>query len=151
MAGGTACVVEGYIVAQVPANHDEKLQVDSSQNTFSHITVTTMSHPGSHSEAFGLKGQDESGFPTQVVGSKEGAGILGGAGHPSGAASNAPNQNQLNQNNPGRTGEEGTVGGIKHGTGDNTVPGSGGSIMPSQGTGKISDDHSTADILNPRK
>jgi hypothetical protein len=94
---------------------------------------------------------DEIRFPTEVVGNKEGAGVLGGAGQPSGAASEAPNQTSLGETNPGREGEEGTVGGMKQGTGDNTPPGAGGSLKPSQGTGKVSDDHSTADILNPKK
>jgi hypothetical protein len=110
-----------------------------------------MSHPGSHSEAFGLKGQDEPGFPTEVVGNKEGAGVLGGAGHPTGAASDGPKSADPDQKNIGRTGDESTVGGMKQGTSDNSVPGAGGSLAPSQGTGKVSDDHSTADILNPKK
>lgn len=123
-----------------------------------------MSHPGSHSEAFGLKGQDEPGFPTEVVGSKEGAGmlsegskegagVLGGAGHPTGAASIDPGQNVHDQSSSGlkETGES-TVGGMKQGTNDNTVPGAGGSLMPNQGTGQVAPDkHSDADILNPAK
>lgn len=110
-----------------------------------------MSHPGSHSEAFGLRGQDQAGFPTEVVGKKEGAGVLGGAGHPTGEGSSGPSQ-PMTKDNPGREGTEGTVGGMKHGTDDSSVPGAGGSVAkPSQGSGKVSDDHSTADILNPMK
>lgn len=117
-----------------------------------------MSHPGSHSEAFGLKGQDEPGFPTEVVGNREGAGstegggVLGGAGHPTGAAPSDPEHNVHQQSSSGlKETEESTVGGMKQGTDDNTVPGSGGSLKPNQGTGQVSEQQSTADILNPAK
>ena len=106
----------------------------------------------SHSELFGLKGQKEPGFPKEVTGAREGAGTLGGAKHPTGDASSGENYNVADENNPGRAGEEGTVGGMKQGTGDNTVPGAGSSLMPNQGSGEVApEQHSTADILNPTK
>jgi hypothetical protein len=116
-----------------------------------------MSQPGSHSELFGLSGQDKPGFPSEVgtkqAPSKEGEGVLGGAGHPTGdAPSSAAGGNINAAGNPGREGGEATVAGIKQGTSDSTVPGSGGSLKPSQGSGDVaSEQKSTTDILNPAK
>ena len=111
-----------------------------------------MSHPDSHSEAFGLKGQDKPGFPTEVAGQKEGAGVLGGAGHPAGAHHSDAEQNVHDEGSSGLQQGESTVGGMKQGTSDNSVPGAGGSLMPSQGSGQVAPDkHSTGDILNPAK
>ena len=87
-----------------------------------------MSNTSSHSEAFGLKGQKHAGLPSGAS-TKEGEGVLGAAGNPAGGHGEA---------SLGRTGDEGTVGGIKQGSSDNTVPGSGGSLTtPSQGTGDV--------------
>lgn len=104
----------------------------------------------SHSELFGLKGQDESGLASKlgksqsvsngpgVIGSdpKEGQGILGGAGHPTGAASGGPDARDPRQNNVGQA-EQTKVGGMNTGSSDHSLPGSGGSLTPSQGTGEV--------------
>lgn len=115
--------------------------------------------PSSHSEAFGLKGQDEAG-PANKLGKTqdppaEGQGVLGDAGHPTGGApAESTQQNIPGEGNVGRTGDEGVVGGMKQGSSDNTAPGAGSStLMPSQGSGNVSDDHSTAGVVtgNPEK
>ncbi|KPI37005.1 uncharacterized protein AB675_6007 [Cyphellophora attinorum] len=100
------------------------------------------SHEGSHSELFGLKGQDESGIASKVGKTqdppKEGQGVLGGAGHPTGAESGGSGASAPGQNAPK---EESTVGGMAEGSSDSAVPGSGGSALkPSQGTGTVGKD-----------
>lgn len=105
----------------------------------------------SHSELFGLKGQDTSGLASEKgktqAPPKEGEGVLGGAEHPTGAASGG---SEDHQNTAAQGQVQSTVGGMTQGTDDNTVPGSGSSLAtPSQGSGKIgaNDQQSTGEVL----
>ena len=140
-------------LASLPAQDD--FQIPTELNTEKESQA--MSQPTSHSELFGLSGQDKPGFPSQVGAkakpSKEGEGVLGGAGHPTGSAPASGGSTEgAGANVPGRSGEESTVAGIKQGTADGTVPGSGGSLGPSQGTGEVAGEQkSTSQILNPMK
>ena len=130
-----------------------------------------MSNQQSHSELFGLKGQDNPGFPSDegktqappresiadghVEGEgpppKEGHGDLGGAGHPTGAAAGGPDARGPEAQKAGQASEK-SVGGMSTGSSDGAVPGSGGSLTkPSQGSGEVANEQrSTGDILNPK-